>query len=131
MNKEKKHILIVDDEVVILSTLENILENLGYKVSTGSNGQEAVNVYEENYQDIDLIIMDMMMPKMNGKEAIINMRKINPSCQVIMTSGFIKDADLNEVISMGLIEFIRKPYRLLELNQVIEKCFDSKVGHLV
>jgi len=71
-------ILVVDDEEILRSLMKDILENLGYGVVLASDGREAVEVYRNHQEGIDLVIVDMMMPKMGGRETFQELRRINP-----------------------------------------------------
>lgn len=119
-------ILLVDDEEVIRITVKTLLEEMGYDVILAENGMEAVEVYKEQYEDIDLVIIDMIMPEMNGKEAFKKIKKINETCKVVIASGFIKDESLDELREEGFLDFIQKPYSSSELSQLLAKILTAK-----
>ncbi|MBI4726295.1 CHASE3 domain-containing protein [candidate division TA06 bacterium] len=108
-------ILIVDDEEMIRSIAAQILKNAGYHVHACADGQEAVELYSRQHQNIDLVIMDMVMPKLDGREAFGRMRKINPKVKVLLSSGFSEDGDAQAILQDGALGFIQKPYRSAEL----------------
>ncbi len=112
-------ILLVDDEELLRLTGKYTLENMGYKVLLAENGLEAVEVFRDNFSQIDLVIMDMIMPEMNGSEAFYKMKEIDSKCKVIISSGFTKDENLGELKKAGLSGFIQKPFRDYELSQLI------------
>ncbi len=114
-------VLLVDDEDLILKTGKFTLEELGYTVVTAKNGAEAVDMYKNIYTDIDLVIMDMIMPEMNGSEAFYEMKKINPDCKVIISSGFTKDENLNQLKNDGLLGHMQKPFRDSELSKLLSE----------
>ena len=118
-------LLLVDDEKLIRFTGQRILEKMGYKVLLAENGQEAVEVFQEQHTGVSLVIMDMIMPKMNGHEAFIKMKKIDKNCKVVISSGFTKDESLDELKQLGLAGFIHKPFRLLELSQLLANILGS------
>jgi nitrogen-specific signal transduction histidine kinase/CheY-like chemotaxis protein len=119
--KGSGHILLVDDEELIRITGKDMLEYMGYKVITAQNGKEAIDLYIQNQNQIDLIIMDMIMPIMSGKEAFYKIKKINPHCKIIISSGFAKKEQLNLLNSKGLNGFISKPFRDYELSKVVSQ----------
>ncbi len=113
-------ILLVDDENLIRVTGKYMLEDMGYQVIIAENGQEAVRIFEKDYTEIDLIIMDMIMPEMNGREAFHKMREIDEDCKVVISSGFTKDESLSELKEAGLAGFINKPFSDYELSRLLD-----------
>ena len=112
-------ILLVDDEEIIRITAKEMLKDMNYEVLTAQNGQEALELYRVNSSRIDLVILDMVMPDMNGREVFPLIREINPEAKVIISSGFTKFEDLNAMNEQGLCGFIRKPYRKSELSRIV------------
>lgn len=112
-------ILVVDDEEVMRITALEILEDLGYVVITAENGWEALQVFEKEGENLDLVLLDMIMPKMNGKDCFQAMRKMIPAVKVILSSGFLREEDLKALMDDGLKGFIRKPYTRSALSRVI------------
>jgi len=118
-------VLFVDDEEIIRVTVEEMLKELNYNVIIAKNGLEAVEIFKKKYQKIDLVLLDMIMPEMNGREAFFKMREIKEDVKVIISSGFSKDGDLDELNQNGLKAFIHKPYRISELSQVLAKTLNN------
>jgi len=87
INYDSQQILLVDDEEVIRITGKHLLEGMGFKVLVAGTGKEALDIFQENHDSIDLVIMDMIMPEINGREAFFGMKKINPDCKIIISSG--------------------------------------------
>lgn len=114
-------ILLIDDEEIILSTVSAILKELGYEVITAGNGEEGIKIFSAEKEKIDLVIVDMIMPKMNGKECYMKLRQICPDVRIILASGFSKEEDLTEMKENGLCGFLQKPYGTNELSQLIKK----------
>ena len=114
-------ILLVDDDETILFITKKILKKLNYQVFTAKNGLEAVEIFKENNKEIDLVLMDMIMPKMNGYEAVKIMKTINKDSKIIISSGFSKDKDIEGVNDMGVNDFIEKPYNINKLSNLINK----------
>jgi len=114
-------ILVVDDEQIIRTTASAILKQLGYEVLMAENGEEGTKVYKANKDRINLVMLDMIMPVMNGRECFEQIRKINPHAKVILASGFAKEEDLSQMKQHGLCGFIHKPYSVSELSQLLQK----------
>ena len=123
--KGSGNILLVDDEKVIRATGKFMLENMGYKVTVANNGKEAVDTYKKNNQNFDLVIMDMLMPEMNGQQAFFELKEINKDCKIIISSGFTKDNTMEDMKKAGLIGFIQKPYRDYELSKIVSNALNS------
>ncbi|MCP4547516.1 MAG: response regulator [bacterium] len=119
-------ILLVDDEEIIRSTCELMLSNLGYTVIQAENGREAMEIFQARHEEIDLVMLDMIMPEMNGHETFLAMRNIDKNCKVIISSGFTEDADLDQLMSLGLSGFISKPYRKIELSHLLKTALDKQ-----
>lgn len=114
-------ILLVDDEEVIRLTCKSILEEMGYQVVTAENGEEAIRIFRANFSEIDLVLMDMIMPVMDGREAFSAIREIDKNAKIIIASGFSKDGHLEEMKEAGLNGFIRKPFNSFELSQLVSE----------
>ena len=114
-------ILLVDDEEYIRTTGKLLLEDLGYKVLEAENGLKAVEIFQEKYREIDIVVMDMMMPEMNGNEALEKMKEIDQNCKVIISSGYTNSKTIDESKESGVAGFLHKPYKIFELNQLIAK----------
>ena len=112
-------ILLIDDEKVIRLTGSYALEDMGFEVLLAENGEEGVEIYQKNAAKINLVIIDMIMPKMNGTEAFHAIREINPRAKVIMASGYAKDAKVSELMQEGLAGFIKKPFKRNDLAKII------------
>ena len=113
-------ILLVDDEEIIRFTGQNMLEDMGYTVFVAENGKQAVDLYRSRSGEIDLVVMDMIMPEMNGHEAFYKMREINPQCRIIIISGYTRYENIEELQKDGLSGFLKKPFSDVALNKMIE-----------
>ncbi len=114
-------ILIIDDEDIIRKTAEEILKESGYSVIAVDNGLNGLEIYQQNPEDISLILIDMAMPVINGRDTYIELKKINPEVKVIMASGYKQDKRVLECIEMGINCFIQKPYTMSELSNAVYK----------
>ncbi len=109
-------ILLVDDEEMVLDIGGKILERLGYKVFKAGNGIEAVDLFKQHHATINLIILDVIMPKMSGSEVFNQIRKINPKVKVLLSSGYSIDGQVTEIMDRGCQGFIQKPFTLEVLS---------------
>ncbi len=114
-------ILVVDDEELIRIMAKNILEYLGYEVLFAENGQEAIEVFKTNKDKIDIVLMDMVMPIMNGKESFFKLKQLDPEVKVILCSGFSQEKDITEMKNSGLKGFLKKPYHTLDISKHLDK----------
>jgi CheY-like chemotaxis protein len=114
-----EHILVVDDESMIRESLKDILQSLGYKTFLASGGAEAITILEKN-RDIQLAIVDFIMPQMNGIVTTKELKKINPNIKVLLSSG---QADRQGLLngSTQIDGFLLKPYHISELELKIHQ----------
>ena len=122
----KGRILVVDDESVIRNTAYGMLSSMGYEVLLAQDGEEALKIYASEDKKIDLVILDMVMPKISGKETFERLKKIDKSVKVIFSSGFSPEAVAGDIRGIGTIGFIQKPYRIVELSKMIHEAVTSK-----
>ena len=114
-------ILVVDDEKSLRKILANALTKLGYTVMTCRDGVEAVHYFMQHHAEIDLIILDLIMPRMAGKEAFREMKKIDPDVRVLICSGFSKEQDGETLLQEGARAFLQKPVHIAELSKHVAK----------
>ncbi|MCP3874557.1 MAG: response regulator [Desulfobacteraceae bacterium] len=125
IKKGNEKILIVDDEKMILDTCCKMLKKLGYKVFTADSGQTALKVFNENQNEIDLVILDMIMPDMKGGETYDELMKINSTTKVLLSSGYSLSGDADQIMERGCNGFIQKPFRLQELSEKIREIIEN------
>ena len=113
-------VLLVDDEEVILEVGQDLLEAMGYRVLLARDGKEAIEVYRKNRHEIDIVVLDMVMPSMDGGEAYDRMKEINPDIRVLLSSGYAIDGEATEILKRGCDAFIQKPFNMKELSQAIK-----------
>jgi two-component system cell cycle sensor histidine kinase/response regulator CckA len=106
----KGTILLVEDESMLLDLLHGVLQDHGYTVLTARDGQEGVEVYKSNVDQIALVLSDMGLPKLGGWEMFLRMKELNPGVKVILASGFFDPKLKTEMLTAGAIDFIQKPY---------------------
>jgi PAS domain S-box-containing protein len=114
-------ILLVDDEKLVLDAGSKILDRLGYTVLEANGGAEAVDVYKDNQEKIDMVILDMIMPGMGGGEVYDRMRSLNPDVRVLLSSGYSIDGQATEILKRGCEDFIQKPFSVKKLSEKISK----------
>lgn len=112
-------ILVIDDEALLRTSASAILKGLGYKVILAEDGAEGLEIYRKEQQAIDLVLMDMIMPHMNGKECFYAMKEISPEVKVVLSSGFSQEEDVNDLKRDGLQGFIKKPYTTASLSRIL------------
>jgi len=104
---------------MIIDVSKEMLKTLGYEVLTARNGREAIEVYKENRDRIDIVIMDMIMPEMGGGKAYDRLKEINPDIKVLLSSGYSITGQATEILNRGCNGFIQKPFNLQDLSQNI------------
>ncbi len=113
-------ILLVDDEEINRALNRDILEALGYQVLLAADGLDAINLFRKKHNHIDLVLMDMIMPKMNGTEAFYKMKEIDENCSVIIVSGYTKNENIKKLIENGLSGFMSKPFTISEISRLLD-----------
>ncbi len=124
--RSEKTILLVDDEEFILEVGKKMLESLGYKALTAKNGWEATEVYKQKQKDIDLIILDMVMPDVSGDKVFDLIRKINPKAKVLLSSGYPSNGEATQILNRDYNGFIQKPFSLNDLSLKIKEVLDEE-----
>lgn len=119
-------ILIIDDEEGVREVLSDMLRHLGYEVISVSDGVEALTYYQEKGHEIDAVILDMVMPRMKGKECFQKIRALNPRVKVILSSGYDRNEAVQEILDEGVQGFVQKPYRVQQLSEVIAKVLQEE-----
>ncbi len=119
--KGHARVMVVDDEKIILDLVSDMLESMNYSVVTAINGKDALAHYKKLWKDIDLVILDMVMPEMGGHETFIEMKKINPGVKALLSSGYSITGDAEKILDEGVLDFIQKPYQKADLSEKIAK----------
>ncbi len=114
-------ILLVDDESIILDIGEEILQKLGYHVLVARGGKEALEIYGRERDRVGLIILDMILPDIDGGEVYDRLKKTDPEVKVLLASGYSIDGQASEILDRGCNGFIQKPFRINELAQKIKE----------
>ena len=120
-------VLIVDDEDIARDTISSMFKNLGYKVYLASNGMEAIKLYQRQSDEIDLIILDIIMPQMDGQQTYMQLKQINPDLKVVICSGYSKHDIIEEMLSdEGVLGLIKKPPEMEQLSRIVREALDTK-----
>ncbi len=119
-------VLLVDDEEVILEVGKDLLETMGYRVLTAKDGKDAIKVYRKRKAEIDIIILDMVMPDMGGGEAYDRLKKIDPDIKVLLSSGYSIEGEATEILKRGCNGFIQKPFMIKLLSEKIMEILGKK-----
>jgi len=118
-------ILLVDDEEMVRSLLEELLCGEGYRVLTAASGEEAVEVYREHAAGIELVFLDLLMAGMGGEKCLRELLGIDPSARVILTSGNASTDMARELLEAGARDFLDKPFKIDRLLQAVRGALDE------
>ena len=122
----KGTILIVDDEEIIIDVSIEMLKKIGYRVLKALSGKEAISEYQASIAKIDLVILDLIMPKISGSEVYDKLKEINPQVKALLSSGYSVDGQATEILKRGCNGFIQKPFNMEELSRKVNEILDSK-----
>jgi CheY-like chemotaxis protein len=112
-------ILLVDDDENIRETALELLEDRGFTVIEASNGEEALDIYRERGEEIDIVVLDMVMPKMGGNEAFDQLISINPEVKVLLSTGYSLEGQASDIVDKGCAGYIQKPFNIADLTRKI------------
>ncbi len=123
--KGTETILFVDDEEMIINVGEEILKTLGYTVLIARSGKEAVETYKENKDKISMVILDMIMPDIDGGKTYDILKEINPEIKVLLSSGYSINGKAMEIMRRGCNDFIQKPFNISQFSQKIREILEE------
>jgi two-component system, cell cycle sensor histidine kinase and response regulator CckA len=123
--KGTETVLLVDDQEAVITVGKAILHTLGYTVILAKDGKEAVDIFKNNKEKIDFIILDMIMPGMSGAETYDVIKKINPDIKVVLSSGYSLEGQATKILERGCNGFIQKPFNISDLSRKIREVLDS------
>ena len=118
-------ILFIDDDEMVVKITEKILQKLEYKILKAHSGREGLKLFQTYQGQIDLVICDMIMPEMDGLEFVFKLREIDPSVKVLLSSGSLIDEDEKDIANRGFDGLIKKPYKLNDLSEKIDKILQN------
>ena len=119
IQKGNETILIIDDEDMVLEVGEKFLRFMGYQVLTALDGMKAIEVYRRQKESIDLVILDLVMPKMEGGEVFERLRAISSDVKILISSGYSVDGKATQILDQGACGFIQKPFDMMQLSKGI------------
>ena len=118
-------VLLVDDEMMIVDVGAQLMKRLGYQILTANSGKEAVKIYGDLQNQIDMVILDMVMPDMSGGETFDKLKSINPNVKVLLASGYDVDGQAKEILERGCSGFIQKPFDVEELSHKLREILEA------
>lgn len=114
-------VLLVDDDDIVRKAAARILETMGYAVIHAENGQVALDLYKSNQHRISFVILDVIMPVLNGRDTLAQMKKMNPDVKILLISAYTRDQKINDLLKSGSTEFMTKPFDLESLAMGIAR----------
>lgn len=120
-------ILVAEDEEVIRELLTEMLSDEGYRVLVAEDGKKALDIYSREGSSVDLVILDMIMPEVNGIEAFRKLKQLDPRVKILLSSGYTQESEAQSILNEGALGFIQKPYAVNELLSKIRSILDSKL----
>ena len=115
----KNRILLADDEDMVREIGTQMLKRLGFDVIGAENGRKAIELYQEHLEAVDVVILDLVMPDLGGAEAVDAIKKINPNVKIMLSSGYGRDGNTNEIMK-NCNGFIQKPFSMQQLSEAIQ-----------
>lgn len=118
-------ILLVDDQETVWDFLIEALQKLGYSVLLAENGLDAVEICKANPGEIDLVLLDMIMPKLGGHGAFYQIRAVDPNIKILLSSGFVAQEAVDDLLANGAAGFLPKPHRIKTLAEELRRILDG------
>ncbi len=118
-------VMLVDDEAYIREIADHILSRIGYRVITADSGKRAIELYKEKKEEIDLVILDMIMPNMGGGKTFERLKEIDPDCRILIASGYSIDKDTENLLKENRDAYIRKPFSINKLAGKISSILET------
>ncbi len=118
-------ILVVDDEPMIRDLAKRILDRSGYSVLTAGSGKEGIEIYAQHKSDIALVILDLIMPEMGGKQCLEELLKIDPQVKAVIASGFAVKGDTKAFLDTEAKGIVPKPFNMRELLRAVRHVLDG------
>lgn len=117
-------VLVVDDDDGVRRVTVKVLESAGVHALAASTGEEAVNIYREHASEVGLVLMDLTMPGLDGRDTFVLLKAINPAVRVILTSGYHEDEALEQFAEDSIVGFLQKPFRRSDLLALLHNSFE-------
>ncbi len=129
IRKGAETVLLIDDEKTVIDVGIKLLQKLGYKALSADNGKYAVEIFKNRHNEIDLVILDLIMPEMNGGTVFRELRTIDEHVKVLLASGYSLEAEAEKLMNDPGVSYIQKPFSLSEFSQKIRQVLDSPLLH--
>lgn len=114
--QKKRTVLLVDDEEMIIQVAQRMLERMGCSVLTARSGKEAVDLFHANHDRIACVILDMVLPDLNGLQIYDQLKAVNPSVKVLITTGYDMTSDVSEALHRGCSGYMQKPFTVEQFS---------------
>ena len=126
MNAEKGTVLVVDDEALVLDMEATMLQRIGFNTLKASNSAEACQVFNDEKEHIDLVVLDVIMPGENGTVTYKRLKRMNPDIRVLISTGYGTDGEIEEIVKDSQNGLIQKPFKFKEFTSKIEAILSIK-----
>jgi CheY-like chemotaxis protein len=118
--------LVVDDEPSVRDVAQRMMRHLGFETVGASDGAEAVRVFEAHRDRVRVVLLDMMMPVMSGRETLSALRALEPNLPIVMSSGFNEQEAITRLAARGMTCFLQKPYQIADLEMALRDVVSAK-----
>lgn len=125
MGGGKEKILIIEDEEMLRDLAREVLASKGYEVITAVDGEEGIEVFTKNQRDIKLVVSDLGLPKLSGKDVLKKVKSINPAVKIIVATGFIDPEEKSDIFKSGASDIVPKPYTPRDLSAKVREVLDD------
>jgi CheY-like chemotaxis protein len=122
----KETILIVDDEPALRSLMRISLSERGYTVIEAEDGLEALELFRQHGKTIDMVVIDLIMPKLGGRETYLRLKQMNPDIRALFATGYGIDDQTQELLATGVLGIIKKPYEMASVESEIRRALDRR-----
>lgn len=119
-------LLLVDDEPLIRTSAARMLKRLGYSVLLAEDGLQALEVFQKHGSEIALVILDLVMPMMDGADTFVALKKLDPAVKVLFTSGYLREKRAEQMLAMGAAGFVQKPFKMADLSQTVQQALSRE-----
>ena len=117
--------MLVDDEKSIRKSLSLQLNHLGFEVIIASNGEQAIEIFQSQKKQIKVVLLDLVMPVMDGSECFARLRHLDPLVKIVLMSGYSHMDQVKNMIKLGVSGFLQKPFKLSDLSNILSNLIDS------
>ncbi|MBA3394284.1 MAG: response regulator [Deltaproteobacteria bacterium] len=118
-------VLVVDDDPIVRRALALAMSSIGYHVAEAQSGTDAVEIYREHKSELRVVLLDMVMPTMNGRATYLALREIDPDVRVILMSGYTLNEEVQEILDLGVKAFVSKPYSIETLARALAQVLEA------